>query len=74
MKRDEALSFLREVLSESPYTEPQAVTLHQKKGSDKYAVNIRETFPSNTIKKVAHKRNLLVKENKDEIVVYKSTA
>ncbi len=73
MKRDEALSFLKEVISESPFTEPQAVTLHQLKDSDKYTVNIRETFSSNTIKQIAQKRNLLVKEDKDMIVVYTPT-
>ena len=51
LKRDEALSFLnKEVLSESPYMSPDAVTLKQLKNSDNYAVNIKEKFSAETIK------------------------
>lgn len=73
LKRDEALSFLKEVLSESPYTSPEAVILNQTKGPDSYTVNIKETFSSQTVKDIARKHNLLVKEEKNAMVVYTPT-
>lgn len=73
MKRDEALSFLKEVLIESPYTSPEAVILNQERDSDSYTVNIKETFFSQTIKDMAQKHNLSVKEEKTMMVVYTPT-
>lgn len=74
LKRDEALSFLKDVLNESPYMSPQAVTLNQAKNSNEYTVNIKETLSSQTIKDIAHKHNLSVREEKDTTVVYTPNA
>ena len=74
LKRDEALSFLKEVLNESPYISPEAVILKQSKDSDSYTVNIKETFSSQTVKNIARKHNLSVKEEEDMTVVCTPTA
>ena len=73
LKRDEALSFLKQVLSESPYTSPEALILNQAKDPDSYTIKIKETFSSQTVKDIARKCNLSVKEEKNVTVVYTPT-
>jgi len=73
LKRDEALSFLKDVLSESPCMSPESVVLNQAKDADSYTVTIKETFSSQIVKDIAHKHNLLTKEEKNITVVYTPT-
>ena len=70
LKRDEALSFLKEVLNASPYMSPEALSLTQLGDSNNYSLNIKEYFDSKILKEIAQKRHLMVKEEKNVTVVY----
>ena len=74
LRRDEALLFLKELLSESPNMTPEAISLLQSKDPSSYTVHIKEKLSSQTIRDVAQKLNLLMKEEKDTMVVYSPTA
>jgi len=74
LRRDEALLFLKELLSASPNMTPDAITLFQSKDPNSYSLHIKEKLSSQAVRDVALKLNLLMKEEKDVMVVYSPTA
>jgi len=74
LRRREALLFLKELLGASPNMTPEAITLFQSKEPDNYTVHIKEKLSSQAVRDVAQKLNLLMKEEKDVMVVYSPTA
>ena len=70
LRREEALLFLKELLGVSPNMTPEAITLFQSKNPSSYTVHIKEKLSSQAVRDVAQKLNLLVKEEKDVMVVY----
>jgi len=73
LKREDALSFLKEILSESPFMTPEVVSLNRLQNPDSYTVHIKERSSSQIIKDIARKRNLLVKEENNVMVIYTPT-
>jgi len=74
LRREEAISFLKEVLSADPNISPEAVTLSQLGKPNNYRLKIKENLSSQTVKEVAQKHHLSVKEEKDVMIVYTPTA
>ena len=74
MRREEALSFLKEILSESPFMTLEAIILNQSQDSTSYTVDIKEAFSCQIVKDIARKHNLSVKEEKDRTIVFTPTA
>ena len=72
MKRSEAISYLKEIL-EDKQVSPDAVTLEEGKDIEGYRVRIREPTFRHTIKEVASKHNFQVKEEQNEVIVYKAS-
>jgi cell division protein FtsL len=72
MQRNEVISYLKEVLSQDATICPNAITLEAPKDATGYSVHIKGASQPHTIKEIANKRNLSVKEEKDLIIVYKS--
>jgi len=73
LKREDALSFLKEILSESPFMTPEAVSLNRLQNPDSYTVHIKERSSYQIIEDIARKRNLLVKEENNVMVIYTPT-
>ncbi len=71
MKRNEAVSYLKDVLSTNELVSPEAITLEEPKGDTGFKVHIKGVSYQQTVKEVAQKRKLAVKEQKDELVVFK---
>jgi len=71
MQRNEAVSYLKAVLSSDQSLSPDAITLEATKGQNGYKVHIKGAYVKATVKEIAQKRNLAVKEEKDEMVVFR---
>jgi hypothetical protein len=71
MERTEAISYLKAILSSGSHISPNAITLEGAKEKLGYEVHIREFNYRETVRDIAKRRHLLVKEQKDEIIVYK---
>jgi len=71
MQRDEALSFLKQLLSDEPNFSPNAIQLNNIRGSGVLEIHIKEQFYTQIIKDVAQKLNLSCKEKENEIMIYK---
>jgi hypothetical protein len=75
MDRQEAVSYLRELFSLCNDLSPNAVSFEQPKDGDSvgYQVRIKGNMletDKTTLKEIAKKRNLTVKDNTDEVIVY----
>ncbi len=71
MQRNEAVSYLKEILGSNELISPNAITLEEPKGNIGYKIRIKGVGYEQTVKEVAQKLNLAVREEKDEIVVFK---
>jgi hypothetical protein len=73
--RQEAVSYLKELFSQCNNLSPNAVSFEQPKDSDSvgYRVHIKgnlQETDKETLRELAKKRNLTVKDNSDEVIVY----
>lgn len=71
MLRNEAVSYLKDVLSSNELISPNAILLEELKGNMGYKVRIKGVTYEQTVKEVAQKHNLSVIEEKGELVVFK---
>jgi hypothetical protein len=76
MKRDEAVTTLREISEACKDMYGSAVSLEESKPDDEstgYKLCIKASFDGNDrmlVRGIAEKRNLAIKEEKDELVIY----
>ncbi|MGD6852489.1 MAG: hypothetical protein ACQCN6_10570 [Candidatus Bathyarchaeia archaeon] len=75
MDRQEAVAYLRELFSQCNDLSPNAVSFEQPKNGDSvgYRVRIRGNMhetDKTALKEIAKKRNLTVKDDRDEVIVY----
>ena len=78
MKRNEAVTFLKEITSTCGSMSPDSVTLFRSKMDDQdsvgYQVHIKTVLDSETkqqIRNIAEKHSLALKEEKGKVVIYK---
>lgn len=76
MNRNEAVSYLKDLLSQCNGMSPNAVSFEQKGGmnSEGYVIHIRgriEASERQVVRNVAQKYSFQVKDNSDGVVVYK---
>jgi len=78
MRRDEAVAFLKEVMSSCANMSPDSVTLSHAQSADSeivgYQVHIKTVLDKKTkqqVQKIAEKHSVDLKQEKDELVVYK---
>jgi hypothetical protein len=76
MNRNEAVSYLKDLLSQGTGMSPDSVSFEQTADADSegYAIHIKgriENSEKQTVRIVAQKHNFQVKDNSDGIIVYK---
>lgn len=77
MKRDEAVTYLKEVLNSCEHMSPKAVSFEKSKVSDistGYKIRIKGSIQEadkQMIKNIAQKYRLAVKEVNDELIIYR---
>ena len=72
VQRNEAIFYLKEVLSIDKTISPEAITLEKYEDDSSYRVSIKGATKPQAIKDIASKLNLTVIEEKDSIIVCKS--
>ena len=73
LQRKEAVSYLKEVLNSCPMS-PDAVTLEEAQQQKGYNIHIKGTIDENDkqiVQDVAKRRSLAVREDKDQVIIYK---
>lgn len=71
MQRNEAISYLKELLGSDIDVSPESVSIERKRNSETVEVHIKITNSKReTIKEIAKKRELTVKEDSDKVIIY----
>jgi hypothetical protein len=73
MQKNETILYLREILLENEAIGLDDITIEQPKGSNGIQLHIRSKECKQTVKTVAKKRDLAVKEENGEMIVFKSS-
>ena len=74
MDRSEAVNYLKELLRNCTNMSPEAVSFEQPTGYQGYAVRIKGALyetDKETVRNIAKKYCLAVKEEKDQILIFK---
>ncbi len=71
MERDEAVSYLKVVLAENKTLSRDAVRLDKEPYDSGFTVRIKGNNFERTVKEIATERHLAVRQEADEMIVYK---
>ncbi len=78
MKREEAITFLKEITSTCGFMTPDSVDLFRSRTDDQnavgYQVHIKTVLDAETkrqVRNIAEKYSLALKEEEDEVVIYR---
>ena len=73
VQRNQAISYLKELLGSDIGVSPESVSIERKRDSEAVEVHIKITNSKReSIKEIARKRELTVKEDGDSIIIYGS--